>query len=767
MQKITLAAGVRSFDEKLGSIIAAILFLLAVNFPCAAADAWPAFRGENGQGSSATPILDPSHTGLKVKWSAHLPGSGHSTPVIQDGTVFVTAAYTDARGRSIMLIGRALAAAAAVALALAIFLRWPLEENSLRAFLGVAMNLGLLFILIVAGDEITGCNNDPFRTAILRSLTAAVVLNTARLMTLRKPRGQSLVIVASIFASLFGIFIVSKMAMPRQMGILFGSTLFPLCVGALTLRDRLSRTAPSSWARLAPWIVGAFPVAVFLYVTIRTENSAFWRVQSTPPLRITAPHLAVCGGMIALGLALFWIGRKSIRARFIGMVWAGWGLVIGLPIFAAPLINAFKYTKYHLVRGHLGSPLGMKGTAIACGLLLATTFALATPRAWRERIQRSNVFAVMLVILPLLAGALPEVSTLLGASAGSVCAMVAVNLENGNILWHTEGLKGKSEKQINAFNSPATPSPVIVGDLVVGYFGDHGAFACVRQNGKIAWVNTDLPYQSAYGAASSLIATTNLVILQSDSEKQKSFVAGLSAENGRPVWKYEREEMGSWRTPVLFPWKGRQIICSWAKLACDFVDAADGKRLRRLAWFRLGLGDPVSTPIIIKNNLFLTGREWLLSFPLAEIMESSSECMTLDLPDAIPAEAPEVDYPKLKPKCALNLDGEGPICGSPASDGQRYYITSDDGILWGISPEDGKVLWKAETDATRSSVIVAGNDIFTCSEAGDVKAFRIGSTNCLAFATARLRDPINASPAASGKSLIVRTRFKLHCLIGQ
>ncbi len=70
---------------------------LLLAFAALGADAWPRFRGPNGEGHG--PALDvPAKWGPKnVAWKVKLTGSGHSSPVAVGGRVFVTAAGADGK----------------------------------------------------------------------------------------------------------------------------------------------------------------------------------------------------------------------------------------------------------------------------------------------------------------------------------------------------------------------------------------------------------------------------------------------------------------------------------------------------------------------------------------------------------------------------------------------------------------------------------------------------------------------------------------------
>jgi len=61
---------------------------------------WPGWRGPKGDGSSSETNFPTTWTATdNVKWKTEIPGSGHSSPVVSRGKVFVTACKEDAAER--------------------------------------------------------------------------------------------------------------------------------------------------------------------------------------------------------------------------------------------------------------------------------------------------------------------------------------------------------------------------------------------------------------------------------------------------------------------------------------------------------------------------------------------------------------------------------------------------------------------------------------------------------------------------------------------
>ena len=78
-------------------------FALAVT--AAASDEWPSFRGDGAQGIADEQSLPDSwdvESGRNVRWSTEIPGTGHSSPVVAGGRLYVTTAVGSDSGELIL-----------------------------------------------------------------------------------------------------------------------------------------------------------------------------------------------------------------------------------------------------------------------------------------------------------------------------------------------------------------------------------------------------------------------------------------------------------------------------------------------------------------------------------------------------------------------------------------------------------------------------------------------------------------------------------------
>ncbi|HEY2762254.1 MAG TPA: PQQ-binding-like beta-propeller repeat protein [Pirellulales bacterium] len=72
-----------------------LVFVLTVPVICQAQDAWPRFRGPNGQGQSEAATIPTTFAESDYNWKTEFPGIGHSSPVVWGNKVFITSADPD------------------------------------------------------------------------------------------------------------------------------------------------------------------------------------------------------------------------------------------------------------------------------------------------------------------------------------------------------------------------------------------------------------------------------------------------------------------------------------------------------------------------------------------------------------------------------------------------------------------------------------------------------------------------------------------------
>lgn len=81
----------------------AVCVLVACLGSTAAADHWPRFRGPNGTGHAAGPFTVPL-TADDIAWKQPLPGVGHSSPIVWEQQLYVTAADAETLQRHVICL---------------------------------------------------------------------------------------------------------------------------------------------------------------------------------------------------------------------------------------------------------------------------------------------------------------------------------------------------------------------------------------------------------------------------------------------------------------------------------------------------------------------------------------------------------------------------------------------------------------------------------------------------------------------------------------
>ena len=754
------------------------------SFPCcaqASQSSWTAFRGSESTGATDQAVMTSNQKHLEVVWSAQVPGSGHSSPVVQDSIVYLSTSYLPLKGRLTFIAAHWTVALAMVVLAWLVFLRYAAVPLSAGRIFSASFHLGLLFLLATVGTDLLGCRNDTFRTVIFCVVILTVALDTLRTLTIEWPTMQVCLAGAGLIAAGAAAFHVLHLPTLRQPKLMFAVCLLPLACTLLCGQSLLNqKPLVWRWVMFVPLL--AFIVAPLLVVggvSYRYRDLAFWKIQPVAALNCSTHYVGGAAAMFLAGLVLYWMGRSLRPARIPGLALLAWSTLLALPILLAPLINSSSFLKYQLVRGSLISPLGTTGLLTACALLVLSCTAAFMPLRWSQGLSHSRFTNAVLCLVPLAAALLPVLGDRLGNSGGTICALIAYDAHTGGVRWATEGLTSRATGSSSSFNSPATPTPVIVSNLVVAYFGEAGTFACERNSGALSWTYLDLPYRTDYGVASSLAGTHSLIVVQSDSDRSPldkspvpSYVVALSTHNGRPAWRQAHNDVEGpcWRTPTVFDWHGRPIVAAWwgaqaRPQRCDFLAGDTGELLRRLHGVDCGPEDPVSSPVVAGNRIFLVGTDRLIVVSLAQLFQVSTQSLQLNLGAGI-APSKENAWPKLSPEFCVALDGTGPTCSTPAFDGQRLFAVSDTGTLWCFSIQEGKVIWRTEIGDAKSSPVVAGRHLYAVTDKGIVHAFDLSGSKPVPVATLDLGEEVKASPAAVAGSLFVRTRTRLCCLRG-
>jgi outer membrane protein assembly factor BamB len=305
----------------------------------------------------------------------------------------------------------------------------------------------------------------------------------------------------------------------------------------------------------------------------------------------------------------------------------------------------------------------------------------------------------------------------------------------------------------NEVNSYATPSPVIESGRVYVNFGSYGTACLDTQNADVSWKRDDLPSRLFRGPSSSPVLFENLLIVTLDGIDLQ-YVTALDKKTGKTVWKTKRSaiwndadegplaKLGDHRkahsTPVIAMVDGKaQLLSSGAKAAYGY-DVKTGKELWKVAHL-----DYSSAP----RPIFQNGIAYFVSGT------SKTELFAVK---------PDGHGDVTQTHVLWRLRTHVGKFSSPIFVDGLIYTAAGESFVSCIDAADGKVVWTERLGGTyEGSPVYADGRLYFFDLEGTATVLKPGRT-CTVLATNKLDTGLMASPAVSGKSLIVRTKTHLY-----
>ncbi len=315
-------------------------------------------------------------------------------------------------------------------------------------------------------------------------------------------------------------------------------------------------------------------------------------------------------------------------------------------------------------------------------------------------------------------------------------------------------------------NSYATPSAVAEPGRVYVHYGSSGTACLDTASKKVIWTRDDLKCRHYRGASSSPVLFGNLLILTFDGADVQYLVA-LDKHTGKTVWLTKRSvawndenidkqmvKDGDWRkahsTPLIVDWEGQPLMFSAGAKAAYGYDPRTGAELWRVEHASYSAAP---RPVFRDGHFF-----FVTGFSVGAQMWSVKAGGKGVVTDT------HVDW---------RLDPPIPKYSSPILVDDLLYLSMDDAFLACVEAETGKPVWKERVGGRfRACPIYADGRLYFFSLEGVTtvikpgRTFEVLATNTLED-TAPNDDPrrgpgFMASPAVSGKALIVRTRHHLY-----
>jgi outer membrane protein assembly factor BamB len=337
---------------------------------------------------------------------------------------------------------------------------------------------------------------------------------------------------------------------------------------------------------------------------------------------------------------------------------------------------------------------------------------------------------------------------------GKELGIVCVDKDSGQIVRDAKLFDVAEPQFAHAFNSYASPTPVIEPGRLYATWGSP-ATACIdTQTGKVLWERRDLECNHFRGAGSSPVIWGDLLINNFDGSDHQ-FVIALDKKSGKTVWRTERSidyqdlENGKpkgdgdfrkgFSSPVIIDWQGKPLLISSGSKACYAYEPATGREIWRYENRRAH--STSMTPLAGFGMVFVA-----TGLPKGELV-------------------------------ALKLGGQGlltekdvvwtvsqgtPAKPSPVLVGDLLFVINDSGIASCLEAKTGAEVWRERVGGAYSaSPLYAEGHVYLFAEDGKATVLDAGRTFKV-LAENKLEDGFMASPAVSGKALYLRTKTHLY-----
>ena len=348
-----------------------------------------------------------------------------------------------------------------------------------------------------------------------------------------------------------------------------------------------------------------------------------------------------------------------------------------------------------------------------------------------------------------------------GTELGAVC----VDRENGRVVHNLTLFTVKTPQFCHAFNSYASPTPVIEAGHLYVTFGAPGTACVDTETGQTLWERRDLECNHYRGAGSSPILYGDLLLMAFDGSDHQ-FVVALNKATGRTAWRTERsidfqdldpkglpQEEGDLRkafaTPHVASIEGVPVLLSSGAKAHYAYDALTGRELWRV---EDRTAHSASTRPVFGAGLVFVPAGWPNGQLLAIRPGRPGEVVDANRP------APSGQQLAI----AWKVRRSTPRKPSVLLLGDLLFLIDDGGIASCLEAATGREVWHERVGGNHSaSPLAAAGRIYCCSEEGKTSVLAAGREFKL-LAENQLEEGFMASPAAAGRALYLRTRTHLY-----
>lgn len=329
---------------------------------------------------------------------------------------------------------------------------------------------------------------------------------------------------------------------------------------------------------------------------------------------------------------------------------------------------------------------------------------------------------------------------------GSKMSVVAVDFATGKKLHERTLIETKRPEKKNAFNSYASPSPVIEKGRVYVHFGTYGTMCLDTDSAETLWERRDIHCDHMEGPGSSPVLYEDLLLFNMDGGDVQ-FVIALDKKTGKTRWRRNRsmdysrlipDFRKAYSTPVLVEIDGKEQLISSGARATMGYDPHTGKELWRVRHKGFSMS---ARPLVGDGMLFLN-----TGFMRAELV-----AVRLSGKGDVTADNVVWTWRRNVPTIPSKLLVDG-----------RIYMVNDSGIATCLDAKTGKRIWLKRIGGQHcASPVYAGGRIYFFDRDGQTVVIDPGK-EFKQLAINRLGDGFMSSAAVVGNAFILRTKLNLY-----
>ena len=325
--------------------------------------------------------------------------------------------------------------------------------------------------------------------------------------------------------------------------------------------------------------------------------------------------------------------------------------------------------------------------------------------------------------------------------------VLCLDRKTGKVLWQRTATSATPHESYHAdYGSFASGSPVTDGEHLIADFGSRGVYS-YDLDGNLVWKkNLGVQMQTfwEFGEGSAPVLDGDVLLLKFDHEGDSLMVA-LDKNDGREIWRVERDEVTAWAPPLVVQHGDRKQVITSATNKIRSYDFTNGE----LIWESKGLGrNVIPAPVIHDDIVF--------------VMSGYKDPNLL----------------------AIRLGGEGDITdsdwvlwsnqkanaytSSPVLDDNRLYVLTDNGFISCYNATTGAPYYKQQRLPKpykfKASLVGANGKLYLSSEEGDVIVLKMGEQYEVMATNTLEGQTFVASPAIANDELFLRSETALFCI---